>query len=84
MAWLWFARGEPIRQMRKDFEVSHAVRRATVYVAACQYYTLFLDGNVVGDQVLDSPWTNFYTNRSYTTLVLDPTKLFVGNHTLGW
>lgn len=51
-------------QCRKDFTVQVPVHRATVFVAACQYYTLFLDGTQVGDHVLDGPWTNFYTNRS--------------------
>ena len=33
--------------------------------------------------MLDSPWTNFYTNRSYTTHEIDPARLKPGNHTLG-
>ena len=59
-------------QCRKDFVVEHAVHRVSLFVAACQYYTLFLDGKVIGTQALDGPWTSFYTNRSYTTHDIDP------------
>ena len=57
--------------MRKEWEVAGRVTRATVFVAACQYYELWLDGERVGLNRLDSPWTNFYTNRSYVR-VLSP------------
>lgn len=71
--------------MRKNFEVASGtgVQRVSVFVSACQYYYLYLDGNVLGDQVLDSPWTNFYHNRSYTTLHINVSSLQPGTHTLG-
>ena len=81
----WIRGGSGSTQMRKEFVVpaAGAPSRATLFVAACQYYTLLLDGAVVGDQRLDSPWTEFYTNRSYTTIDLDPASLAPGPHALG-
>ena len=43
---------------------------------------MHVDGNEVGDQVLDSPWTSFYTNRSYTTHRIRAAALEPGPHTL--
>jgi alpha-L-rhamnosidase len=81
----WIRGGNGSTQMRKDFLVpaGGAPARATLFIAACQYYTLFLDGAVLGEQRLDGPWTNFYTNRSYTALSLPPSLLAPGPHTLG-
>ena len=79
----WIRAGTGLTQMRKDFVVVAAPARATLFIAACQYYTLLLDGAVVGEQRLDGPWTNFYTNRSYTTIDLTPSLLSPGPHALG-
>jgi alpha-L-rhamnosidase len=81
---VWIRGGNGPTQMRKDFEVKAInITRATLFIAACQYYTLYLDGAVVGDQMLDGPWTSFYTNRSYTTHNIDISMLTPGPHTLG-
>ena len=81
----WIRGGPGCTQMRKEFKVPAGATpvRATLFVAACQYYSLFLDGAAVGDQRLDSPWTAFYTNRSYTTIDIDPALLAPGPHALG-
>ena len=81
----WIRGGDGCTQMRKEFVVpaGAALSRATLFVAACQYYTLYLDGAAVSDQRLDSPWTEFYTNRSYTTIDIDPSLLAPGPHALG-
>jgi len=81
----WIRGGSGSTQMRKEFVVPAGapIERATVFVAACQYYTLLLDGTVLGDQRLDGPWTEFYTNRSYTTIDLHPSMLAPGPHALG-
>jgi hypothetical protein len=81
----WIRGGSGSTQMRKEFVVPAGapVTRATIFVAACQYYTLLLDGAVVGDQRLDGPWTEFYTNRSYTTFDVDVSLVQPGPHALG-
>lgn len=83
----WIAswiRGGP--QMRKEFQVTVSptnIIRATAFVSACQYYTLYLNGQKLGDQWLDSPWTNFYTNRSYTTIDIHPSLVKNGTNAVG-
>jgi hypothetical protein len=68
------------KQMRSTFSVASGTRvaRATLFIAACQYYVAWIDGVRVGDFILDSPWTSFYTNRSYTTHVIDTAVLTPG------
>ena len=70
-------------QMRRTFEVSGPVERATIFVSACQYYRLTLDGVRIGNSELDVGWTSFKTNRSYTTYDIEPALLAPGKHTLG-
>ena len=70
-------------QLRKEFTITQPVSRASLFVSACQYYEISLDGLILGDQVLDSPWTNFYTNRSYTSHDITPHLLQPGKHVLG-
>ena len=63
------------------------VGRASLFVSACQYVLLYLDGERVGDHELDVLWTKFAENRSYVTYVtyeLDPALLAPGQHVLGW
>ncbi len=71
-------------QMRRAFTVPPGVvARATVFVSACQYYALTLDGQRVGRNQLDVGWTSFKTNRSYTTYDIDPSLVSAGSHVLG-
>ena len=67
-----------------DFVVKPGVVRATLVIAACQYFTVFLDGKKLGKQAgIAGPWTSFYNNRSYITLEPSPALLGAGQHTLG-
>ena len=44
--------------LRTEFEVPEgAVERVSLFVSACQYYMLYLDGRRVGDHELDVAWT---------------------------
>jgi alpha-L-rhamnosidase len=70
-------------QMRKDFKVAGSVARASIFVSACQYYELYVDGKRIGEQKLDVGWTSFKTNRSYATHDIAPSLLLAGDHTLG-
>ena len=71
--------------LRKDFTVVAGARAAhvSVFVSACQYYLLYLDGVRVGERELDVAWTRFQYFRSYATYELDPSLLPPGPHTLG-
>ncbi len=55
----------PAPLFRKAFEVSgKKIKRARVYVSGLGYYELYLNGDRVGDHVLDPGWTN-YDKRVY-------------------
>ena len=71
--------------LRKDFTVAAGApaARVSVFVSACQYYLLFIDGVRVGQRELDVMWTRFQYFRSYATYELDPALLPPGPHTLG-
>ena len=82
----WIRAGANRTQMRKEFTVPavpRGVARATLFVAACQYHALFLDGKPVGEQRLAGPWTEFYLNRSYIAYDVSPARLTPGAHALG-
>lgn len=69
--------------LRKEFQVARPLSRATVFVSACQYYELYVDGRRVGRNELDVVWTRFDRNRSYATHELDVALLAPGPHALG-
>lgn len=69
--------------LRKDFNVTSAPTRVSVFASACQYYLLFIDGQRVGARELDVAWTRFPEFRSYATYDLDPAVLPPGPHTVG-
>ncbi len=48
---------------RKEFSVTKRVQSAFLYICGLGYYEAFLNGNKVGDHVLDPAWTN-YEQRS--------------------
>src|ERR1700728_645351 len=45
--------------LRKTFNLSAPVKRATVYVCGLGYYELYLNGAKIGDHVLDPPVTQY-------------------------
>tara|TARA_B110000208_G_scaffold187009_1_gene244420 strand:- start:1256 stop:4174 length:2919 start_codon:yes stop_codon:yes gene_type:complete len=76
--------------LRTDFAIEGKkavpIGRASLFVSACQYYELYLDGTKVGDHVLDVVWTRFARNRSYASYdIANATALFAHGtqHALG-
>ncbi len=59
--------------LRREFQVDRRVRRARTYVTGLGYYELYLNGQKVGDRVLDPPYTNFHKRIYYSTY--DVTRL---------
>ena len=54
--------GKPIPPsplLRKMFQVDHAVRRAVVCICGLGQYELAVNGNRIGDHVVDPGWTNY-------------------------
>lgn len=53
--------------LRKEFTVSKAIKRARAYVSGLGYYELRLNGEKVGDHVLDPGWTDYSKRVLYST-----------------
>ena len=71
--------------LRKAFNIAkdEEIGRVSVFVSACQYYELYIDGQRVGDRHLDVVWTQFGRNRTYATYSIDPAIMSPGAHALG-
>ena len=61
------ARGEPLPLLRKDFAVAGPIARARLYVTALGLYELELNGQRVGDHVLEPGWTSYDKRLRYET-----------------
>ncbi|QYJ14959.1 Alpha-L-rhamnosidase [Rubrobacter xylanophilus DSM 9941] len=57
----------PAPLLRKEFRVEKPVERARVYVSGLAYYELRLNGNKVGDRVLDPGFTDYDDSVLYAT-----------------
>jgi alpha-L-rhamnosidase len=60
------------KQLRKEFQLSGAVARARVYVTALGYYELRINGERVGQRVLDPAYTTYPKRVLYTTYDVTP------------
>jgi alpha-L-rhamnosidase len=68
----WIGDGKPIPQQKedfytnipaplfkKDFTIGKTIRSARLYISGLGYYEAYLNGQKVGDAVLDPGWTNY-------------------------
>ena len=69
-------------QLRKAFAVEKEVKRAVAYVCGLGFYELTLNGQKVGDHVLDPGWTNYRKTCLYTTYDVT-TQVMRGNNAIG-
>ena len=53
------------RYLRRNFELSGTVARATVYVTSLGLYELRINGGRVGDHLLAPEWTNYHRRVQY-------------------
>ena len=53
-------------QLRREFALEKKIKRAVVYVCGLGHYELRLNGQKVGDHVLDPGWTNYRKTCLYT------------------
>jgi alpha-L-rhamnosidase len=73
---------DPAPFFRKEFGLEKKVRRARVYVSGLGYYELRLNGQRVGDHMLDPGWTTYSKRVLYSTYdVTDQLKR--GSNALG-
>lgn len=57
---------------RHEFELKEAPRRARAYICGLGYYELHLNGQKVGDHVLDPGWTTYAKRVLYVTYDVTP------------
>ena len=57
----------PAPMLRKEFELTDAVRSARAYVTSLGLYEMHLNGRRVGDQVLTPGWTSYDDHVQYQT-----------------
>jgi alpha-L-rhamnosidase len=72
----------PAPLLRKQFTIDKKIRRARVYVSGLGYYELHLNGQRVGDHVLDPGWTTCSKRVLYSTYDVTE-QLRRGTNTLG-
>lgn len=69
-------------QLRKEFTLEKKIKRAVAYVCGLGFYELHLNGQKVGDRVLDPGWTNYRKTCLYTTYDVTA-QLARGSNALG-
>lgn len=62
-----FYRDDPAPLFRKQFVISKKVASARLYITGLGYYEPYLNGQKVGDQVLDPGWTTYGKQVLYAT-----------------
>ncbi len=53
--------------LRRQFQVDKPIARATIYICGLGHYELRLNGEKVGDRVLEPGWTNYRRTCLYST-----------------
>ena len=77
-SWIWDGReaatriedrykSDPMPLFRKSFKTSRPIANARLYVSGLGYYEVYLNGNKVGDHVLDPGWTAYGKQVLYST-----------------
>ncbi len=72
----------PAPLLRKEFTLDKPVARARAYVTGLGYYELRLNGERVGDHVLDPGWTSYSKRVLYSTYDVTP-QLKQGRNAIG-
>ncbi|HOW17620.1 MAG TPA: family 78 glycoside hydrolase catalytic domain [Phycisphaerae bacterium] len=57
----------PAPMFRKEFVAPRAIRQARLYISGLGYYELHINGERVGDRVLDPAWTSYAKRVFYST-----------------
>lgn len=68
--------------LRREFELTQPVRRATVFVSGLGHYELRLNGARIGDRVMDPGWTDYRDTCLYSTYDVT-SQLRPGRNALG-
>ncbi|MBI9017868.1 MAG: family 78 glycoside hydrolase catalytic domain [Phycisphaerae bacterium] len=62
-----FYKYDPAPLFRKDFVIKKTVKHARLYITGLGYYEASLNGNRIGDHMLDPGWTNYAKRVYYST-----------------
>ncbi|RLD55376.1 MAG: glycoside hydrolase family 78, partial [Bacteroidetes bacterium] len=73
---------QPAPQFRKEFTAENDVVNARLFITAAGYYQGFLNGEAVGNNVLDPAWTDF-SKRIYYTIYDVTSQIMEGNNCMG-
>ncbi len=57
----------PARMLRHDFKIEKTVRRATTYICGLGFFDLYLNGEKVGDHIMDPGLTEYNQRALYVT-----------------
>jgi alpha-L-rhamnosidase len=57
----------PVPLFRKNFRVDRKIKSARLYVCGLGYYEAYINGERVGDRMLDPGWTNYARRIQYAT-----------------
>ncbi len=77
-----FYRDNPAPLLRREFDLAKPIRRARAYASGLGYYELRLNGQRVGDHLLDPAWTSYGKRVFYSTY--DVTELLrAGRNAVG-
>ncbi len=73
---------DPSPLMRKTFQANKEIEEATVFISGIGYNELYLNGQRIGDHVLDPGWTNYNKTILYTTYDVTP-QIKQGKNAIG-
>ncbi|MCD7975888.1 MAG: family 78 glycoside hydrolase catalytic domain, partial [Tannerellaceae bacterium] len=84
-----FYQEDPMPLFRKEFTIQKQIRSARLYICGLGYHEAYLNGEKIGDHVLDPGWTahkkqNLYVTHDITGLIRkgkNTTGIMLGN---GW
>jgi alpha-L-rhamnosidase len=61
-----FYKDDPAPLFRKEFELEKAIEKARLYITGLGYFEAFLNGERIGDSVLEPAWTNYSKRIFYS------------------
>ncbi len=72
----------PAPIFRREFNLAKKIKKATLYVSGIGYYEAFLNGNKMGNHLLDPGWTDYSKRVLYSTFDVT-SSLKPGSNCLG-
>jgi hypothetical protein len=72
----------PLPMFRKQFTVSKKIKNAWLYISGLGQFNSYLNGEKIGDDVMDPAWTDYDQTVNYVTFDLS-SKLHQGKNAIG-